>query len=308
MSSSSSCHSSHAIRHFSFLREPLVHFLLIGTGLFLLFHFTNGPAGGKANRIVVTSGQVEQMADRFFRTWMRPPTKQELAGLIESHVRDEVYYREAVVMGLDRNDPSVRQRMRMKLEFLLEDLSAEEAPGDDALTAYLKENPDRFQVEARVSFRQIYLNPARHQDMEADAKRMLARLKHGAAPESVGDATLVQAEYRLETQSDIERQFGGFLARQVVALAPGAWNGPIYSGLGGHLVKVTERLEGRLPELAEVRDQVEREYLAKRRQEMNDIAYQRLRENYAVIIEPPSSGEAEAGEVMGATRPGRAER
>ena len=128
------------------LREPLVHFILIGAVLFLLFNFTNGPAGDKPNRIVVMPSQVEQMEARFSRTWMRPPTKKELAGLIESHVRDEVYYREAVAMGLDRNDPTVRRQMRLKLEFLLEDLEVGERvllvtpdrPTDDFHGNYLR--------------------------------------------------------------------------------------------------------------------------------------------------------------------------
>jgi hypothetical protein len=287
----------------SLLREPLVHFLMIGAGLFLLFNLTNGPAGDQPNRIVVTPGQVEQMEAKFTRTWMRPPTRQEVAVLIESHVRDEVYYREAVAMGLDRDDRTVRQRLRLKLEFLLEDLSAAAAPGDDVLTAYLQEHQDKFRLETRVSFRHVYLNPAKHQDMLADAKSMLARLEKGAAPESVGDSTLLQAEYMLATQSDIERQFGEPLARQVVALAPGAWTGPLYSGLGGHLVKVTERAEGRLPELTEIRSQVEREYLAQRRQEMKDIVYHKLREKYEVVVQPPSSAESKTSEVMAATRP-----
>ena len=283
------------------MREPLVHFLLIGAGLFLLFNFTNGPARDQPDRIVITQLQVEQLKARFSRTWMRPPTKAEKAGLIDSLVRDEIYYREAVAMGLDRNDPSVRQRMRMKLEFLLEDLSTVAEPGDDVLTAYLKEHPDKFLVEARVSFRQVYLNPDKHPDMEADAKRMLARLKRGAVPGSVGDTTLVQDEYSLATRSDIEHQFGEPFARQLFALAPGAWTGPLYSGLGRHLVKVAERVEGRLAELAEVRDQVEREYLALRRQELKDMTYQKLRAGYEVVVEPPAA-ENRAGEAAAASR------
>jgi hypothetical protein len=284
------------------MREPLVHFLLIGAGLFLLFRFTNGPTGDQQNRIVITPGQVEQMEARFTRTWMRQPTKQEMAGLIESHVRDEVYYREAMAMGLDRDDRTIRQRMRMKLEFLLEDLSAVADPGDDVLTAYLQKHQGKFQVETQVSFRQVYLNPDKHQDMESDAKNMLARLKRGAAPESVGDSTLLQNQYRLATQSDIEGQFGEPFARQLVALAPGAWTGPIYSGLGGHLVKVTERVGGRLPELAEIRSQVEREYLAQRRQELKDMAYRKLRENYEVVIQSPSPAGGKTGDVIAENR------
>jgi hypothetical protein len=285
------------------IKEPLLHFVLIGAGLFLLFSFTNGPAGDQPNRIVVTPGQVEQMEARFTRTWMRPPTKDELAGLIESHVRDEVYYREAVAMGLHRNDPSVRQRMRLKLEYLLEDLSAQEEPGDDILNEYLQEHQDKFQVEPEVSFYQVYLNPVKRQDMEAEAEYILVLLRRGVAPESVGDATLVQGEYRLATLSNIARQFGEPFAQQVVALAPGAWTGPHYSGLGGHLVKVTEHMEGRLPELEEIRSQVQREYLAQRRQEMKDMAYQGLRENYEVVIQPPSTAGGKTGEVMAAAGP-----
>jgi hypothetical protein len=283
------------------VREPLLHFVLIGAGLFLLFRFTNGPAGDQPDRIVVTPAQVEQMEARFTRTWMRPPTKQEMAGLIESHVRDEVYYREAVAMGLDRNDRTVRQRMRLKLEFLLEDLSTVAEPGDEVLTAYLQENPDQFRVEARVSFRQVYLNPAKRQDMETDARSALSLLKRGAAPESVGDSTLMQEEYRLATQSDIARRLGEPFARQVIALPPGVWSGPLYSGLGGHLVKVTERMEGRLPELAEVRSQVEREYLAQRRQELKDQAYAKLLERYEVVIEAPKSPDFASSAAVAAT-------
>ena len=289
------------------IREPLVHFLLIGAGLFLLFHLTNGPVGDKVDKIVVTPGQVEQMEAKFTRTWMRSPTNQEMAGMIESYVRDEVYYREAVAMGLDRNDRTVRQRMRLKLEFLLEGLGDVAEPGNDVLTAYLQAHPDKFQVEARVSFWQVYLNPEKHPDIEVDAKSMLVRLKRGVAPESVGDSTLMRDEYILATQSDIERQFGEPFARQVVALVPDGWIGPLYSGLGGHLVKVTGRMEGRLPDLAEVRSQVEREYLAQRRQELKDIAYRKLRENYEVVIQPRSKEEGKTGEAIAANRPVGAE-
>ena len=105
-------------------REPLVHFLLIGAALFVLFDMTQEQGGEAPNRIVVSSGQVEQLAAQFKRTWMRPPTQDELAALVENHVREEVFYREALAMGLDQNDPLIRRRMRQKLEFILEDLSA----------------------------------------------------------------------------------------------------------------------------------------------------------------------------------------
>ena len=132
------------------LREPLFHFLLIGALLFVVFGLRQGPATESADRIVVDAGQIEQLAAQFRRTWMRPPTAQELEGLVESQIRDEVYYREALALGLDKDDPVMRRRMRQKLEFIFEDLTAE-TPTEEQLATYLAENADYFRIEPRIS-------------------------------------------------------------------------------------------------------------------------------------------------------------
>ena len=284
------------------IHDPLFHFLIIGAGLFLLFELTKAPDANAPNRIVVDAGQVEQLSAQFKRTWIRPPTKDELAGLIESYIRDEIYYREAMAMGLDQNDPQIGRRMRTKLEFILEDLSAEEAR-DEELSAFLQQNPDRFRVDPKVSFQQLYLNPDKRQNLVADAADMVKRLRSGTTPETLGDPTMVGQEYTLATQSEIARSFGEAFSEELVELEPGNWTGPLYSGLGGHLVKVSERVEGRLPELAEIRGQVEREYLAQRRQQLKDMAYAKLREGYQCVVEPPKAPEGKPGEVMAAISP-----
>lgn len=287
----------------TYWREPLLHFVLIGAALFLAFGLTQEPDASSQKRIVVDSSTLEQLAAQFERTWMRPPTASELDGLIESHVRDEVYYREAVAMGLDRNDPVVRQRMRLKLEFILEDLTAEVAPSDQVLAEFMREHDDRFRLEPRVSFQQLYLNPGNRRDLDGDAKRILARLKHGASPKSFGDPTLLQQQFSLATRSEIARAFGDSFAEQVVQLVPGDWAGPLYSGLGGHLIKVTDRVAARLPKLNEVRALVEREYLAQRRQQLKDLAYQRLREGYQVVIEPAATSDGTMDSALAASDP-----
>ena len=270
-------------------REPLVHFLLIGALLFLAFDLTHDERPDAANRILVEPSQVEQLAAQFKRTWLRPPTEAELAGLIESYVRDEVYYREALAMGLDQNDPQVRRRMRLKLEFLLEDLTAAEPPDDEVLSAYLQQHPDRFRIEPTLTVRQVYLNPDRRPHLEGDAERILADLRAGAAPDTFGDRSMLPDEQTAVSATEIARTFGKTFAQEVVALEPGTWSGPLYSGLGAHLVLVTDRRAGRLPALAEVRAEVEREYLAQRRQQLKDLAYRKLREGYEVIIEPATA-------------------
>jgi len=275
-----------------FIREPLLHFLLVGALLFLVFGLSQDPVTDSANRIVVDAGQVEQLSVQFQRTWMRPPTKRELEGLVESHVRDEVYYREAVALGLDKDDPVMRRRMRQKLEFLFEDLTAE-TPTEEQLSGYLEENSDYFRIEPRVSFQQLYLNPDNRADPVGDARRLLTSLEEGAAPATSGDPSLLPSELTQASTSEIARTFGREFADEVSQMPPGGWLGPVYSGLGVHVVRVIDREEGRLPELAEVRPVVEREWLANRRQELKDLSYSRLREGYEIILEfPDADGEA----------------
>ena len=146
-------------------REPLLHFLLIGAALFLYYDIVGeGDSEAPPKRILVNSGQVAQLAANFERIRMRQPTQEELDAMVESHVREEIFYREAMAMGLDQNDPMVRRRMRMKLEFMLEDLSGQDA-GDDVLSEFLKRNPERFRDETQVSFRQVYLDPDRRPNL-----------------------------------------------------------------------------------------------------------------------------------------------
>ena len=282
------------------LHEPLLHFLLIGVGVFWLYSQNQPIVDDDSNRVVVTSSQVEQLTARFSRTWMRPPSETEINGLIQSYVRDEVYYREAIALGLDQNDAQIRQRMRQKLEFILEDLTAKEAD-EAALSLFLQQHPDKFRQQTQTSFQQLYLSSDKRQDLPADAAIVLQSLRAGAAPETLADPTMLPYAYQLLTQSEIARQLGDAFAREVEPLAPGDWTGPIYSGLGGHLVKITKRVPGRLPELAEVRAKVEREYLAQRRQQQKDSAYQKMLEAYEVVIEPVSSGNT-ADKTVAATQ------
>jgi hypothetical protein len=158
------------------VHEPLMHFLLIGAAIFVFYGLTRDVASEAPNRIVVTQGQQEQLEANFNRTWLRAPTKDELAGLVDNYVREEVFYREAMAMGLDQDDPMVRRRMRMKLEFILEDLSAQTVADAD-LAAFLQKHPEKFRAESQLSFQQVYLDPKKRKDIEADAKELLTLIQ-----------------------------------------------------------------------------------------------------------------------------------
>jgi hypothetical protein len=267
------------------LREPLVHFLVLGGLLFALFGLTREPDRISAREIHVTAAQVEQLAAGFSRTWMRPPTEEELAGLIERHVRGEVFYREALAMGLDQDDPYVRNRLGQKLEFLLDDLSAETAPSDEQLTQHLAGNAERFREPAQLTFQQVYLNPERHPRLDADATLLLERLRAGADPAGLGDVSLLGQAFDDTTEPEIARQFGAAFAEALLELEQGQWLGPIRSGLGAHFVRITARQPARLPALGEVRPQVLREWQDQRRREQKEQAYARLRARYEITVD-----------------------
>ncbi len=279
------------------LREPLVHFLVLGAALFLMFDLTRETDQPDERRIVVTPAQVEQLAAQFSRTWLRPPTPSELDGLLERYVRSEIYYREALAMGLGQDDPYVRNRLALKLEVLLDDLSAEAEPAEGVLADFLATNSDRFTEPARLTFRQVYLNPDRHSDLAAEAQRLLALLRSGADPDGLGDVSMLIPGFDAATPEEIARQFGEDFAEALVALEPGGWGGPIRSAFGVHLVLITSAEPARQPALAEVRDAVLVEWREARRREAKEQAYRRLRERYEVVMEPESQGEPGADRV-----------
>jgi len=272
------------------LREPLLHFLLLGA---LLFGWSAWQGGGSAgsSRIVVPSGVVEHLATSFARTWQRAPSTLELKGLIDEHVKEEIAAREAIAMGLERDDVIIKRRLRQKLEFLLVDDAAAAPPTDAELSAWLKQHPEAFRTEARLAFRQVLLRPDRRgANTAADATKLLARLREAgpeASTQNLGDASMLPAETPLEPVREVARAFGQEFADALMKLAPGQWSGPVESGFGLHLVLVRERSDGAPAELAAVRPLVEREVLAERRKAEMQALYERLLAKYSVSIDLP---------------------
>jgi hypothetical protein len=279
------------------LREPLLHFLLLGTAIFVAFHWMAGDTTTKQGEIVVTQGQIEHLAAGFTRTWQRPPSAEELDGLIRDYVREEVAAREAVVLGLDRDDTIIRRRLRQKLEFVSEDLAALAEPTDAELRVYLKEHADAFRTEPRFTFSQVYLDPQRHGgNLARDTAQLLVQLQQAgshADGAALGDSFLLEHRFEAVSAGEVAKQFGEKFAAKLGELTPGQWQGPVESGYGVHLVLVSERTQGRVPELAEVRDAVRREWANAHRLEAKEKFYQALLQRYTVTIEKPQSADDE---------------
>lgn len=271
------------------LQEPLLHFLILGAALFLVFEFTQEQVEPGERTIVVTAGQVEQLAGQFSRTWLRPPTASELDGLIENYIRGEVLYREAQGLGLDRDDPYIRNRVALKLESLLDDLSPGAEPADEELARFLAEHAERFTEPERLSFRQVYVSAETSPNPAAEARRVLELLQRGEDPDRFGDVSMLAASFNSASAGEVARVFGDDFFDALVELEPGVWHGPVRSPFGLHLVRISERLPKRLPALAAIRDAVLAEWREQRRREAREQAYQRLRERYDVVIEPAAS-------------------
>jgi hypothetical protein len=268
------------------LKEPLAHFLLLGGAVFAVFTLARDPAAAAPrDAIVITAGQVRQMAMVFQKTWQRPPTPQELENVIEARVREEVFSREALAAGLDKDDTIVRRRMKQKLEFMLEDIAGQVTPTEQELQAFLDENADRFRSEAVFTFRHVYVSTDTRENPAEDARRLLARLKKGEADIAGDRLMMVEPVFRDAPQREVMRAFGRGFATGLLEVPTGEWSGPIPSGYGLHLVLVEERTLGAVAKLDDVRDAVAREWGVARRREMNEELYQRLRKNYSIRVE-----------------------
>ena len=277
------------------LCEPLLHFLLLGTAIFVAYSLVSKRTDEEPGKIVISQGQIASIVVGFTRTWQRPPTSEELEGLVRDRVREEVYCREALALGLDKDDIIIRRRLRQKMEFVTDDVVAQAQPTDDELSAYLQAHPDPFRMQRQCTFSQVYLNPEKHgENLARDTAQLLAQLNQAGGKADVsalGDSFLLEHTFAAAPSSEVAKQFGEKFAAKLDELAPGQWQGPVESGYGVHLVFVSERTEGRLPALAEVRDAVRREWANARRLEANEKLYEAMLKRYVVTIERPQVEE-----------------
>ena len=238
------------------LREPLLHFLLLGAGLFFVYDWIGGPSGGEGEHIVITHGRIEQLAGGFSRMHQRMPDAAEFDALIDDAIREEIYYREAKALSLDENDTIVRRRLRQKLEFVSEDVTPIPEPDDAQLQAYLQSNPEQFRTARRYSISHVYIDPDRHGvQLDADTRRLLAELQRekSAAGDARGrgDAFLLGNQFDAVSDGELRRLFGADFEFRLRDSPVGEWQGPVASGYGTHLVFVRDRVDEHVPPLAE---------------------------------------------------------
>ena len=272
-------------------REPVVHFVVLGVALLALYRWVASPMPPK--RIVLSEPVVNGLRQDHLRRTGALPTEDEERALIDQFVDNEVLYREALALGLDRGDIIVRRRLVQKMEFLTEAEDRIPGPSDADLLAYVAVHSERFDVPARVSLTHVFFSTERH-GSEADrlAAETRGRLLAGGDPTAAGEPFLRGRAFVGRSERELADMFGDAFAAQVMSLPVGTWSNPLRSAYGVHLVRVTEHVPGRQPALEEVRAAVTHEWQAERRRHVSRAALDRLRAQYAIDIEHPAEALA----------------
>jgi peptidyl-prolyl cis-trans isomerase C len=285
------------MKHLS--REPLLHFLLLGGALFGVYELAPdariGPAASKEIRLSLD--EISQLTLLYQSQWRRLPTPQELQRLVENKVQQEILYREALAMGLDKDDEIVKRRMAQKMQFLAEDVAAAREPTTAELRIWFERNSANFAQPPRLSFRHLYFSPdrrgARTRD---DAQQALAKLAgqpvDAKIARELADPFMFQEYYRDRAPEFLGKEMGPQFALAVAKLTPGSWQGPIESGFGWHLVFVDTVIPGRVPAFEEVEADVRTAWLGEQKTLAWGKAYKELRAKYTVLLPAPPESSA----------------
>ncbi len=271
------------------VKDPLVHFLLLGGLIFLLFAWRGKSAVTDPFQIVISDEEVQSMWQAVAILNGHPPTHEEMWELLEPNIKEEILYREALALGLDENDPQVRARLAAKMLFLTEDITAPATPTDTELMVFLQAAPERFRQQATIDFEQVFFSPSRlGAQFAVDAEAALLRLRDGDSESVVSDDMLLEDRYERTEFGAIRRAFGEEFAAAVFAIRPDdIWQGPLRSDYGLHLVRVSALTEAYQPDLDEVHTAVTTALMAQRRSEANEAEYRKLRDRYDIVVKLP---------------------
>ena len=270
-------------------KDPLVHFLLLGGLIFLLFAWRGKSDDTDPHQIVIGDEEVQSLWQAVAILHGHPPTRDQMWEMLEPNIKEEILYREALALGLDENDAQVRARLVAKMLFLTQDIAEPIRPTDTELMAFFQAGPERFRQQATMTFEQVFFSPSRRgAQLAADADAALLRLREDATESIAGDDLLLADRYERTERETIVRAFGEEFAVAVFALQPdNSWQGPMPSDYGLHLVRVSAFSDAYQPDLDEVRAEVTTALMAQRRNEANEAEYRKLRDRYDIVVNLP---------------------
>lgn len=274
------------------IKTPLAFFFILGFVVFGLHSFLN-----RENReidqdpftVEITSADIEWIKSSWEARMKRKPTQQELQGLINTFIRDEILHREALAMDLDDRDLVIQRRLVQKLTFVFEDLAETVEPAEDELKKYLQENQEKYRIPEMMSFSHIYFNPDKRKAVLKDAKIILDRLKSAGSSSaemvSLGDSIMIDSSFRKKSSVEVARILGKEFANKLFSLGEMGWQRPIISTFGTHLVYIEEHIASKMPAFENIREKVKNDFMYVRKNQVVDTAYNTIRANYTILVE-----------------------
>jgi len=265
------------------LREPLLHFFALGGLIFVLYANFNVRDQASPDVISISATQIDRLAAQFTSIWRRPPTDDELDKLIDGYVREEVYYREALTLGLDQNDAVVRQRMRQKIEFLADTGAQVLDPTEDELQTFMAANEDKYHTKQLWALEQIFLgqNP-NEDDLTGELRALNADPTRNTS--ALSERSMLPAELRQSLPEAIDSVYGNGFFAQIEGFPVGQWSGPVVSAYGVHLVRVLDTQGSQSLSSSEMRATVVRDWQAGKAKELRELDYLARKERFTIQI------------------------
>jgi hypothetical protein len=281
------------------LREPLLHFVVIGACIYLAYGFYGQQETDETldRTVTITAGEIAWLTESWEKKWNRAPTPEERQGLIKQYTREIVLYREALAMGLDKDDTVIRRRMVQKLEFLSQDLIQLQPPTEEQLRAFFESHIDRYRAPDLLTMTQIFLDPDKRgdetlKDAEVTKAELEALGDFTVIDRDLGDPFMLQTYYPERSEAELAKLFGSGFADSVFGLEPERWHGPVLSGYGVHLVYVHLRQAAPPPAFLAAEEAVRQDWEDERRAELNKQFIDGVLARYEVTIEDEMPGGA----------------
>ena len=272
------------------VREPLIHFFILGLAVFGLHAALDRKPAATVNDpylVEVSSADIEWMRTLFTKRMGREPTVQDLRSQVNQLIREQILSREAVAVGLDEGDMVVRRRLAQKMEFLFKDSSAIAEPTEEDLRTFFFENRRKYEMPPQITFTQVYFSIDRR-GVEGAKQTAQTLVKEDGDPYRVatlGDGSILSPHCTQCSVREISNRFGLDFAETVKNLAPGSWHGPVKSAYGFHAVYIHERRDTKLPKYREIIDRIKNDWMSEKQEETTRRVFGEIRSRYRVLVE-----------------------
>ncbi|MHC8307522.1 peptidyl-prolyl cis-trans isomerase [Pseudomonas sp. PB3P13] len=277
-----------------YLREPLLHFLVAGFALFVLYGgLRSSTVNQDPQRIEITPDDIQRIEISWLARWQRPPNEQQLQGMLSEHVKEEILYREALKLGLDKDDTIIRRRLAQKMDFLAEDVASLREPALGVLEAWYSKRQEQYAPPPLATFRHVFFaSDKRGSAAQAQAQAALGTLTDKNSGE--GDAFLFKNAYAEQSQDQVAKDFGSKFAIALFQQTPGHWVGPVESGFGWHLVWIDALAKPQAPPFETVAQQVKSDWFSEQRTESKRLSFEALKARYQVVVMMPTASSGTA--------------